>query len=354
MKPEQLKNKILAIRIANLNTKIANKADAIIEKLIFKITLLRRSLLQSLTKSVRTTSVIKKVLRKQITLLKSNLSDFISAEMVDVYIDSISGINSVLSFDGQVAVFNKMPTPVKKELQKIVKSVKLEKKFFITAIEDGFSKIMIEELKADILINVFAGEGSLGIGKKISNAFSIAKYDAETLTRTYIATINNEVAEKAYKKNKDVIKEVEWSATLEVSRKHGKGTCLRCAGLDGSHYKLGAPHPPIPLHPRCRCYLIPVTRSYKELGLNIPEMERSYRAFSERDKKRVKKGGVHTGDFESFIFSRSAKYQKDFFGKNRYELLKDGTIKFDDLIDKKGNVVLLKQNKNNEYVGLRN
>jgi hypothetical protein len=34
-------------------------------------------------------------------------------------------------------------------------------------------------------------------------------------------------------------------------------------------------------------------------------------------------------------------------------LLKDGTIKFDDLVDKDGNVRLLLKNKDGEYIGLK-
>ena len=62
--------------------------------------------------------------------------------------------------------------------------------------------------------------------------------------------------------------------------------------------------------------------------------------------------GLFNGDFEKFLDSMGVKYQKDLLGPNRYQLLQDGKIKWEDLIDKNGNLRLLKKDKDGNYVGL--
>lgn len=48
-------------------------------------------------------------------------------------------------------------------------------------------------------------------------------------------------------------------------------TRLRCAALDGREFQNGAgPRPPF--HRNCRCVAVPISRSWKDLGIDLPEM----------------------------------------------------------------------------------
>jgi len=117
---------------------------------------------------------------------------------------------------------------------------------------------------------------------------------------------------------------------------------------------LDEPHIRPPLHISCRCYMVPVTLSYKELGLNIPEMEASLKPFTERAGNRaiIKSGQLEDKGFEAFIKSRDEQYQINFFGINRYKFWKAGDIGIKDLADKNGNLRLLRKNKEGDYVGI--
>lgn len=88
------------------------------------------------------------------------------------------------------------------------------------------------------------------------------------IARTEIQRVSNHAALRTYAANSDVVGAVQWLATLDTR------TCLWCAPLHGKSWTLteagelpeNAPRPP--LHPRCRCFFAPVTRSWKELGID--------------------------------------------------------------------------------------
>jgi len=100
--------------------------------------------------------------------------------------------------------------------------------------------------------------------------------------------------------------------------------------------------------------MLPVTLSYKDLGLNIPEMQASLKPFTERAANRViiKAGQLEDKGFEAFIKSRDKQYQINFFGINRYKFWKAGDLKVKDLADKNGNLRLLKKGPDGEYIGI--
>jgi len=82
------------------------------------------------------------------------------------------------------------------------------------------------------------------------------------LARTEVQRVANTAALASYEANADVVKEVQYLATLD-SR-----TCPVCAPLHGTVYALDDPDIPVPpLHARCRCDLSPITKSWAELGL---------------------------------------------------------------------------------------
>ncbi|WKV24098.1 head morphologies protein [Bacillus phage PSYJ-YH] len=78
-------------------------------------------------------------------------------------------------------------------------------------------------------------------------------YEANRIARTETARVATEGAKRSFKEYD--VERVEWVSTLE------KRTCQRCASLHGKKFVMGQ-EPPLPLHPHCRCVLIPVLRGY--------------------------------------------------------------------------------------------
>lgn len=100
------------------------------------------------------------------------------------------------------------------------------------------------------------------LGKVLGRTERRHRSSMVALVRTEVQRVANTAALASYEANDDVVKEVQYLATLD-SR-----TCIICAPLHGTVYPLGdSAIPTPPLHPRCRCFLSPITKSWAELGL---------------------------------------------------------------------------------------
>lgn len=270
---------------------------------------------------------------------------------------------NILSFDGKIAEtvgFN-FTAISPDQLRAMVINDAFEGSVLSEWVAKTTDLIFTEEMRTELLAGVFLGEGNIGLVKRLEEGFEIFRPHAISLARTYIADANNRAAKAVYDANSDIIDKEQWCSTLEVSFK-GHSTCLRCAGMDGRKFDLNSNHVRPPLHIRCRCFMLPVTKSYRELGLDIDEMKKSLRPYTERQEKTsidtgltraIYDAGQFDGDFEKFLFSRDTRYQKDLLGPNRYRLIQEGKIKFEDLVDNDGNIRLLKKDGEGNYVGLK-
>lgn len=107
------------------------------------------------------------------------------------------------------------------------------------------------------------------------------RHQAEVIARTEILRVNNEVRDAMYEANRDVVKGVQYVATLDHR------TCLVCGARDGKVFIYGVNDPtpadrPISgTHPNCRCLMVPVLKSWEELGVigKVPKEKDSPRFF---------------------------------------------------------------------------
>lgn len=140
------------------------------------------------------------------------------------------------------------------------------------------------------------------------------------IARTETQRVANDVAIATYEENNDVIAAMQWLATLD-SR-----TCLLCAPLHGQTWKLvngkapsSMPRPP--LHPRCRCFMSPVTKSWADLGFKVP------------NKAAWVNEPAQMMDFSSWLRRRPAAEQLDILGPTRREAWLSGAVPLDGFSD---------------------
>jgi len=166
----------------------------------------------------------------------------------------------------------------------------------------------------------------------------ISRRNASTLVHDSIMQIANDSKLAVYRENSDIVNGVHWLATFDSH------VCAQCAALNGAEWDLeGNPingtkfqFQAPPLHPNDRCVLTPITKSYKELGIDIPEMETGTRA---SDLGQIKADT----SFNSFLKRHDAEYADNILGKGKAELWRSGKITLTDLISQNGRELTLKQ-----------
>ena len=84
--------------------------------------------------------------------------------------------------------------------------------------------------------------------------------------------------------------------------------------------------------------MVPITKSFRELGIDIDEPAPSTRASDE--------GPISANiTFDDFLKRKTVDEQDEMLGKGRAELFRAGKITLRDLLDQSGNPLTLKQLK---------
>ena len=216
------------------------------------------------------------------------------------------------------------------------------------------------DIKSNLTQSIIQGEDMakasrrlLGIGNEMGGVIgSRLMQQSSVIARTEIMRVSNSVAERIYNENTDILKGQQWCATLD-----GR-TCISCGSLDGKifYFNKNMTPPPRPLHPNCRCVLIPITKSWAELGADkkIQEPDAGTRPFtytgekplpgSRQYKEQIDKwaGDVPETEFYPQWLKRMNGQDPDFvrgiLGPKRYDLWQSGKIEFKEMV--KGNKIL--------------
>lgn len=113
------------------------------------------------------------------------------------------------------------------------------------------------------------------IGTKAANyqdgILGMSRRNARTVVHTGLQHVANTARAETMKANDDIVKGYRWVSTLD-SR-----TSEICQALDGRQFDLGEGPVP-PAHANCRSTIVPVTKTWKELGIDMPEMAPGQRA----------------------------------------------------------------------------
>ncbi|KWZ53297.1 hypothetical protein WK57_30380 [Burkholderia ubonensis] len=184
------------------------------------------------------------------------------------------------------------------------------------------------------------GETTQQIVARIAGAagfMELARRNVTTLVHTAVQETAADARLKLFKANDDVVRGVQVIATLD-----GR-TCLVCMNYDGATYDLDGK--PIdgtdlpydggaPFHFGCRCAEIPITRSWKELGIDAEEIPKPTRASM---------NGQVAGNlqFEDWLADKTAAFQDKVLGPGRAKLFREGKITLRDLLNQNGRPLTL-------------
>lgn len=172
----------------------------------------------------------------------------------------------------------------------------------------------------------------------------ISRRDAETLVRTAAQEVGNKVMQQVYRDNQDVLRGERWLSTLD------ERTCPRCMALDGAIWDFNGnptpespwqgPKPPIPLHPRCRCVLQPLTKSWSQLieeasGKKVKVLESK---LTEAERASMD-GPVSTVRLDHWLARQDEGRQRRALGPARFELYQQGNLRLSQMISAEGETV---------------
>lgn len=166
------------------------------------------------------------------------------------------------------------------------------------------------------------------------------RHDVEAVVRTAIGHTAGFAQDKVMEANVDLVKAVQWSATLDTR------TSSQCRIRDRLLYTpddrkpIGHKVPwgagPGRLHWRCRSGQTPVLKSHKELGIDIPEIVVD-------GKTRASMDGQVAAEtsYGDWLKKQSAVRQDQVLGPARGRLLRDGKLEMSDMYTARGELLTL-------------
>lgn len=188
---------------------------------------------------------------------------------------------------------------------------------------------------------IVQGKTNGDIIREVRTVMDVGRANAAALVQTSVQQVANSSLIETFKQNADVIKGMMQLSTLDS---HTTDVCMAYNGAewDLDEEPMGDTKLPFnggpPRHWNCRSVLVPITKSFAELGMNAPEMQGGARASTD--------GPVAANTtFGDFLERKGKAFQDEMLGKGRAELWRNGTITLPQLLDQKGNPLTLAELK---------
>lgn len=251
---------------------------------------------------------------------KSLLKEYIIQLISTANENALLMYNDILSFGGQIKLKETVSTDIQttnfgdRSLQEWVDSI--------------YDYNIRDQVKKEIFLNILDGNSFTNLLNRIEEGLLQAESHAIMIADTYIQVANTKVQDSLYKNNFNLIEGVQWSSALEISK--NSTICIRCAALDGNFYKSDDIKPETVVHLNCNCFTVPILKHWKEFKININDY--------------VKYSKNQPNNYEQYFNVQSDSYKKKIVGPKRFKLLKNGKIKFKDLVDRStGRLLTLKE-----------
>lgn len=179
-------------------------------------------------------------------------------------------------------------------------------------------------LAGDIRRGFIEGQTNDQIVRRISRGgfLDTTRRQTDTVVRTAIQHTSNTARNEFFKENEGIIKGVMWIATLD-SR-----TCPTCMSLDRQVFDVGdGPRPPA--HAACRCATTAITKSFREMGIDIDDAP-------DPSATRASMNGQVPRDvsYNQWLKGQKPDIQEMALGKNRGKLFREGNLSVDQFVNR--------------------
>lgn len=169
-----------------------------------------------------------------------------------------------------------------------------------------FAGDAVEAIQDEIVGGVAAGNSPQQITRQIVNRLGNEhRVRAERIVRTEAMRAFREATRATMVANKHLVDKWVWYSGL------GTRTCAVCWSLHGREFDVDTK---MSTHPNCRCVLLPKTKSWKDLGYDVPDT-----------RQRIETGPD--------LFARlPAPDQRAVLGPNAFELYRAGDVALNDFV----------------------
>lgn len=181
-----------------------------------------------------------------------------------------------------------------------------------------------------VKIGLVEGEPTTAIARRLrERAFVTARAHAQTVAHTAVIHTSNQARMDLYRANKDIVRALRFTATLDDR------TCPACGSLDGQVFDVDNATVP-PIHGNCRCVLTPVTRSFREMGIDLDELPPGTRASM---------NGQVPDDltYNQWLKKQPVDIQNEALGPRRAQLFRKGDLPISKFVNRRNRVLTLKE-----------
>lgn len=214
----------------------------------------------------------------------ASLDKQLSAQINDLYPKEVKTVTNTVKNAAEDTYYSTLYTidkgvkdgikvaPLNPKFAEHLAETRIEGKTFSDRVWEDTNKLA-SRVSSDVEQALIQGTSPEKLAKKVKSDFGSTAYQAQRVINTEVARATTAAQTESYKAS-GVVNRVMWDAALEDS------TCDECAALDGKIFDIDDA-PDLPLHPNCRCALIPVIDGWQ------PTEKRENEVASETDEKRV-------------------------------------------------------------------
>jgi SPP1 gp7 family putative phage head morphogenesis protein len=161
------------------------------------------------------------------------------------------------------------------------------------------------EMEHALVVGVGTGQHPTVVARMMQRAFALGLSRATLIARTEMLRAWRESSRRTYEANQDVVAGWIWHA------EHGPNTCASCLAMDGTIHTVDER---LDDHPNGRCAMMPLTRSWNELGFKGVE----------------EVGPPAREDSEDWLRSQPEAVQEKILGRAAAALWRSGKISLSD------------------------
>lgn len=212
---------------------------------------------------------------------------------------------------------------------------------------DGLSADAHNRTMQQVRLGVASGDSVQDVARRVKGtvaqlgrdgSWATTRRQAEAVVRTAVAHVTSVARSEVAAENEDVVKGERWVCTLDAR------TTDICASLDGRVFKVGEGLRP-PAHAQCRSIVVPVTKSFREMGIDLDDPPPPTRAAKNYESLAKAVRGEVPSDvtYGQWLRRQPTAVQNAVLGKGRAALFRAGRVPIEKFTDARNRPLNLAQ-----------